>query len=52
MTSATAATTATATTAPSATTTTILGLSGRHAGQTVRYQYGRRRQDCANSYCK
>ena len=47
-----AATTTTTTSTPSTATATILGLSGRHTGQTVRYQYGGRRQDRANSYCK
>jgi hypothetical protein len=27
-------------------------LSAGHPGQTVRNHYGRRRQNCANRYCK
>ena len=50
-TTATAARAAAAPTTPP-TTPTHRGRSARYAGQAVRNQYGRRRQNRANSYCQ
>jgi hypothetical protein len=48
----TAATAASIATAAVTAATPILGLSTGYPGQAVRNQYGRRRQNRANSYCQ